>query len=948
MGFNSIRIYFHWGYHSPDEGVYNFDGNRDVEYLLSLCEELGLFVLAAPGPYICAETQAGGYPGWLIAKRHLRIRHNQFMLWRTYDEEFAQYEVQWLNQILPIIAKHQITENDVTKKKGCVIGVQIDNELFERMAAILPIGLRDQMRVLAKAARDAGITVPLFSNDGFEESSWVPHPELESREGFWASSSFGLDWYGFDKYVVFAPTSNPTSWLLNTGNSINQRNEWSTKQVSNSMDRLEKTVRLFGGGARQSPLFIPELQGGWFNHYQLEHTYDAINDFYGPSYTKTIIDSALAQGVSMLNLYMVYGGTNWGSLGDPDVYTSYDYSASIREYGYMSNRGRNVRESLLFARSFDPYFTRTARVPKRTIKPSLKRTISTQRSSVGADQDVLFTFFRNFNDKGVDLFDVAVQMPEGNFTLQCFLPYRASFTAVGNYEAVNGVRLLQSTIPIHLRMVNKESNEEVWIIEPNQFGGLALEHKEVDITGNMQDDILRRDGPAAILKFEKMDGWTKLRTPSGELTLIGLTREKVSTLYAYFQDPYWNEGRNHSPAFIAWGADTIVYNSKTRSLETNYRNSDLDLHIVSFSRPADHRLVPVNRGVYHTSNIYGVELRHQQLSILPVNIVLHDWQERSANFDSFPWHHLRRLSEEGSLTFDALDYHYLSGHVLYRTTFAMPAGRVVLTLNARNRATVLVNGQVVGGHTTYSRQLFSAGAKIGPDPWFLGSRTYDITSHLHGDGPNELVILVDSFGLCRQAFIMNDVRNPRGIIKVKLSGLTEEPIWEMTGTDVRRLDNPYNSTGFPDERAVDGWTSMVAKVQREQTTYSFWLDRSQGVKHIQFKFNGLSKPFSPSMNVPLRLRLDGPFTAFVFLNDVLIARYYGNGDSPQHDFYLPDGLIQYRDNTVRMLVYTWEDGDAHVHIAGWPVDPETGNMITKHDSANPPREYMIWKDHFKM
>jgi beta-galactosidase GanA len=197
-GFNTIRIYFHWGFHSPDEGIYHFDGNRDVEYLLELCEELDLFVLAAPGPYICAETQAGGYPPWLIAKRDLRIRHNYIMLWRVYDPDFAAYEVQWLEHILPIIARHQITAG----KKGCVLALQLENELFETMKGLLPVGLHDQMRVLMKAARDLGITVPLFTNDGFEEGGWVPRPELDGKKkSFWQKDRFGVDLYGFDKYV---------------------------------------------------------------------------------------------------------------------------------------------------------------------------------------------------------------------------------------------------------------------------------------------------------------------------------------------------------------------------------------------------------------------------------------------------------------------------------------------------------------------------------------------------------------------------------------------------------------------------------------------------------------------------------------------------------------------------------------------------------------------------
>jgi beta-galactosidase GanA len=178
--------------------VYVFDGNRDVDYLLTLCEQLGLFVLAAPGPYICAETQGGGYPAWLAAKRDLRIRHNSIMLWRTYDAEFARYEIQWLDHILPILARHQITENnDQRRRRGCVLALQIDNELFENMATILPVGLRDQMRILSKAARDANITVPLFTNDGFEEGGWVPG----KKANFWSKYPFGIDLYGFDKYV---------------------------------------------------------------------------------------------------------------------------------------------------------------------------------------------------------------------------------------------------------------------------------------------------------------------------------------------------------------------------------------------------------------------------------------------------------------------------------------------------------------------------------------------------------------------------------------------------------------------------------------------------------------------------------------------------------------------------------------------------------------------------
>ena len=36
-------------------------------------------------------------------------------------------------------------------------------------------------------------------------------------------------------------------------------------------------------------------------------------------------------GVTIFNIYMIFGGTNWGNLGHPGGYTSYDYGSPISE-----------------------------------------------------------------------------------------------------------------------------------------------------------------------------------------------------------------------------------------------------------------------------------------------------------------------------------------------------------------------------------------------------------------------------------------------------------------------------------------------------------------------------------------------------------------------------------------------------------------------------------------
>src|ERR1051325_8389649 len=54
-GYSAVSMYFDWGYHSPRRGVYDFTGVRDMDQALSLAQEVGLYVIARPGPYINAE-----------------------------------------------------------------------------------------------------------------------------------------------------------------------------------------------------------------------------------------------------------------------------------------------------------------------------------------------------------------------------------------------------------------------------------------------------------------------------------------------------------------------------------------------------------------------------------------------------------------------------------------------------------------------------------------------------------------------------------------------------------------------------------------------------------------------------------------------------------------------------------------------------------------------------
>jgi aryl-phospho-beta-D-glucosidase BglC (GH1 family) len=49
-GFNAVSLYFDWGYHSPRPGVYDFTGVRDVDKLLDMAQQAGLYVIVRPAP----------------------------------------------------------------------------------------------------------------------------------------------------------------------------------------------------------------------------------------------------------------------------------------------------------------------------------------------------------------------------------------------------------------------------------------------------------------------------------------------------------------------------------------------------------------------------------------------------------------------------------------------------------------------------------------------------------------------------------------------------------------------------------------------------------------------------------------------------------------------------------------------------------------------------------
>ncbi|MFZ0041271.1 MAG: beta-galactosidase, partial [Solirubrobacteraceae bacterium] len=277
-GFNAVSIYFDWDYHSAAPGKYDFSGVRDINRLLNDAQRVGLYVLARPGPYINAETDAGGLAGWLASEPAGS---------RTNDPQYLAAADQWLSEVDPIIAAHQITRG------GDVILYQIENEY----GYTDPTG-EAYFGNLEAQAKSYGIDVPTYTNDvGSYANGWAP------------GTPDAPDLIGSDQYPE--------------GFDCSDTNVFQSPPV------------LTADHEPGIPLTVPEYQGGSFDSWG-GVGYPACARLTGPNFENTFYRYYLGQGATMQGIYMTVGGTDWGFNPAPFMYTSYDYGSPISESGTLS------------------------------------------------------------------------------------------------------------------------------------------------------------------------------------------------------------------------------------------------------------------------------------------------------------------------------------------------------------------------------------------------------------------------------------------------------------------------------------------------------------------------------------------------------------------------------------------------------------------------------------
>jgi beta-galactosidase len=133
-GANTVSTYIPWDWHEPAEGRPDFTGEthpgKNLVRFIGLCRKLGLYLIVKPGPYILAEYELHGLPGWLLERLGPDARAQDTDgsviapdLMCYMSQAYLHHSFLWYDKVMPVIAKHQESAG------GPIVMIQVCNEV---------------------------------------------------------------------------------------------------------------------------------------------------------------------------------------------------------------------------------------------------------------------------------------------------------------------------------------------------------------------------------------------------------------------------------------------------------------------------------------------------------------------------------------------------------------------------------------------------------------------------------------------------------------------------------------------------------------------------------------------------------------------------------------------------------------------------------------------------
>ena len=369
-GINVMVTYAFWIHHEEEEGVFRFDGCRNIRKFIELCKKHGLYVILRVGPFDHGEVRNGGIPDWMYGKPFEP---------RSLNDGFLFYARRLYTKIGEQISGLFFKDN------GPIIGVQIDNEYMHSSAPWeittgtsnewLPLGHEgdEYMLYLKNMAAECGLTPAFYTCTG-----WGGAATPETMLPLWGGYAF-RPWL-FYSYKGEHPATEEYVYQDYHNDAVVCTSDFKPSYKPET-----------------KPYACCEMGGGMMcsYYYRFQLPYKSVD---------AMANIKVASGCNFLGYYMFQGGSN--PLGKNGLFLnegqvpkiSYDYQAALGEYGQVRESYRRLKTIHYFAQAFGERLCSLQTVLPEGASYIAPKDNKTLRYAVRTDGKRGFLFINNYQD----------------------------------------------------------------------------------------------------------------------------------------------------------------------------------------------------------------------------------------------------------------------------------------------------------------------------------------------------------------------------------------------------------------------------------------------------------------------------------------------------------------------------------------------------------------------
>lgn len=496
-GINVIATYVFWIHHEEEEGVFDFEGCRNLRKFVELCGKHGIYVIVRIGPFDHGEVRNGGIPDWMYGK--------PFEV-RKLSEGFLFYVRRLYGKI-----SEQI-QGLLYKDGGPIIAAQIDNEYMHSSAPWeITTGISEEwvfggdegeayMLTLQEEAKKCGIITPFYTCTG-----WGGAITPSVMMPLWGS-------YAYRPWLFYAERGEHPS----TEEYVYQDFHHNDAAVTSDFKpAYEPEIR---------PYACCEMGGGMMctYNYRFILPYKSVD---------AMANIKIASGCNFLGYYVFQGGTN--PLGKHGTFMnesqvpkmSYDYQAALGEFGQIRESYERLKTIHLFCKTFGEELCRMETVLPEGASYIDPKDLDTLRFALRTDGEKGFLFINNFQDhettKPKQNETVIIQSKEGEIVFDqldlaaeenCILPFHMDMDGI----------LLKKATAQPITRIEKDGESTYVFLKPD--GMKAALYFEESVTAGQSGNVLVCEDSQAAELFEVTKGETSLK-------ILCLNRDMANQMY---------------------------------------------------------------------------------------------------------------------------------------------------------------------------------------------------------------------------------------------------------------------------------------------------------------------------------------------------------------------------------------------------------------------------------